>query len=565
MKEDPKAVDEAIQALAPAFEYIALLPELNAHSWTKTIAKILRVESKTVAVHLKKRPRGRTEIRPIGARPTARAALSFMHDPPTAVVAIPVIEEHGKVEGDKVYLAVSRDGERAIVAPDAVEGAEVVGVPSPTLLKHRWRDWREWLAGERPPLWGDALGMIGGALEKHVEFRPAANRDVVAAWAAATYFHPLCDGFATLHFYGQPNSGKSQCFKVLERIAFNAELMVRPKEANLYRMSDVTSPTFLVDECNNLGAKENEGLVEILLSGFDRGSTVVRTGEVADGATVQMEPRRYYNYSPKAFAATRDLPDAAMLSRAIRITMLRAVGQQGKTSVADDSGDWWTIRDLLYRLTLDRWREFEREYRREREEGFSNRAGLRWAPLLAVAALYDAEERKAIEAGRIPSMRAALLQRATEDELDHIDEDLARDAFILGLARLTRGELDWFERGVKQRGDGVEATATAMFLAALPWLDHPGEKQYEKWEKKKKGALGAVRKQLGIRPAMEEVGGKMRAKRLRSGTERVSVFTAAEVRELLARFEHLDPAEPPPRPPAWLVERVSGDEGGDAK
>ena len=562
---------------AEVFEAIATLSAFEQAGFAKVIAKMCGLPLPDVRKRIAKAtPAAATaSIREIGERPRVAAAISF--SAAAAIAVLLIVEDGAGGERDEVYVAVADGRRRVIARPDEavrILGVEFSSVPAAVTLAHRWKGWSEWVEGAAAPTWAEVFAEIRRLLAKHVEFVRPVDLDVVAAWTIATYFHPICTGFPFLHFYGDPGSGKSQAAAVLARTAFSAEKIIEISDSQLYRLVEECAPTLVFDEGDRLSAKDKEAQRPLLRGAFDRGNTVI-LAEVADKEAGTFASRRFSIYSPRAFCTMKEMPLWAMTDRSIRITMLLALGGQGKQPVTDDSGDWWGVRDSLYRLALDRWREFGDEYVRARAAAPANRTGLRWAPLLAIGML----------AGEGLEVVNPMLVRMAEDEVEHIGDDPFREALILGLWCLVRGAPAGTVETATEKGerawrptwagagdaagadDPVELEPSAIYAAAGAFLppisvDRKSGEPDAKVVETRRRRFGGILKKLGIRPA---VGADGRAKRKRHGRERLKVTTRRHVADLLRRWPDIDPDVPAAGYAADEAPAGGVTEGGDAE
>lgn len=548
-----RKANEAADALEKSgvFDLIAKLSPFSQASTAKVIAKMTGIPLSDVKKRIAATsPTPAATIREIGDRPRVGGAISFTSE---AAVAVPIVVEANGLEHDEVYIAIG--GRRRVVArPDVaakILGVSFSTVPSAATLAHRWRGWSEWAAMAPAPAWDEAFEAVRAALVKHVEFVRAVDADLVTCWIIATYLHPLCVAFPFLHFYGDPGSGKSQALAVLARLAFNAEKIIEISDAQLYRLVEECASTLLFDEADRLSSKDKEAQRTLLLGAFDRGNTVILS-DVEDAKTGAFISRRFSIYSPRAFCTMKNMPTWAMTDRSIQVVMLRALGKQSREVVTDESADWVRIRDLLYRITLDRWREFAEAYASARAGAPPNRTGLRWAPILAVADLGTG--------GVNSETFRRLLGRMAEDEVEHVGEDPLREAVILGLWTLVRGEPTGLIEDVDENGhrikrptwagagdaagadDVIEILPSAIYAAAdrflppIPVDKKTGEPDAKRLEGRRR-AIGGILRKLGIRPAVRPDG---RAKRPRHGRERLKVVTRRQVADLLRRWPDLD-------------------------
>jgi hypothetical protein len=145
---------------------------------------------------------------------------------------------------------------------------------------------------------------------------------VLALWS----LHTWCLGAFTITprlnvSSPEKRSGKSRVIEVASCVSSRPEMVVLPSASSIFRLTEATRPTWLLDEMDNLlGASEEAraALLAIVNSGYRKGATVPRTEKVGDKFAVS----RFRIFAPVAMAGLGDLPDTTA-DRSITIPMER--------------------------------------------------------------------------------------------------------------------------------------------------------------------------------------------------------------------------------------------------
>jgi len=182
----------------------------------------------------------------------------------------------------------------------------------------------------------------------------------ISLWVAHTY---AIDA-ATQTPYLNVNSavlqcGKSRLLEVLEMIAHDAHVWIRPSEAVVYRyIKQFNKPTLLLDEVDAIWddkGSENEGLRALINAGHREGAVVPRCTQF--GREVEMFPV----FCPKVLAGIGHLP-ATIADRSIPIKMKRktsneTVGRFRRVRVEPGSKHIQKYADAWVKLNNDELRE----------------------------------------------------------------------------------------------------------------------------------------------------------------------------------------------------------------
>ena len=175
---------------------------------------------------------------------------------------------------------------------------------------------------------GNLLQVAVTMIDKRVFCSPEVA-DACALWACGTWgVHPSSDPgdgpeiYPRLHVHGPvKRCGKSLLLESVASVVRRPLIATDVSEAAIFRTIEKYQPTLLIDEADQLFAK-NRDLTGIVNSGYAQTGHVVRTMEVQVQGTRGFEPVSFSTYAPVALAGIGALP-STIEDRSIRIELQR--------------------------------------------------------------------------------------------------------------------------------------------------------------------------------------------------------------------------------------------------
>ncbi len=252
----------------------------------------------------------------------------------------------------------------------------------------RWptEDRTAWLQGETEPAsFAVATGTVLALFSKLLDV-PSATAAILTVWTVATYFHRLFAAFARLFLTGEAGSGKSKVQSIVAGLAWNGLYRIVPTGAGLFRLIEPYRPTYCISEAERLDGEQRQVLEAVVNEGYTRGGMVDR----CDSET--QEPRTFEVYAPVTLGSIKALKGVTE-SRAISLVMTRGTNRAKlNADVNPDDSTFRAVRGLLYRLTLDRFRDVAKTLQTLPDPAWLvARERQLWRPLLIVAHLADTE------------------------------------------------------------------------------------------------------------------------------------------------------------------------------
>jgi hypothetical protein len=166
---------------------------------------------------------------------------------------------------------------------------------------------------------GALLDNIRAFIARFVVLTPE-QLDAIALWILHTYAFDAADTTPYLGIHSAVmQCGKSRLLAILKLLAHNADVMVTPSEAVVYRwIEGLPNPTLLLDEVDAIWSAntgDNEALRALVNAGYERGGQVPRCEHFTD--------IRFFNvFCPKALAGIGQLPDT-VADRSLPIKLKR--------------------------------------------------------------------------------------------------------------------------------------------------------------------------------------------------------------------------------------------------
>jgi hypothetical protein len=127
---------------------------------------------------------------------------------------------------------------------------------------------------------------------------PVNDRKLLAIHLIATYFHKNFDSFPYGYFNGTKSSGKSRILRLASYFSYlgNGTIQSSIKEATIFRMTEGQS--LIIDECENLGRKGNETIIELLNNCYKKGAVITRQQKKKDKEKESYESIVFRSYRP---------------------------------------------------------------------------------------------------------------------------------------------------------------------------------------------------------------------------------------------------------------------------
>ncbi len=254
------------------------------------------------------------------------------------------------------------------------------------------------------------LDNIIARIRKHVVMSTEAAT-VAALWIMLTWVHEHATYSPILMVTSaEANSGKSTLLGIIQFLARRALLSVAPSGAVLYRSIEKWSPTFVLDEADELFV-ENPDLRSIVNSGWTLGQSVLRCDPVTN------EPMRFSTFCPKALGLKgKKLPDTT-LSRTVIVEMKRkrAGESVGHYRHLDDV-DFQDLRSRLARWAVDMGPALAGAVP-PMPDGFLNRIASNWEMMLAIADSVSADAGAKARRAAIRIAKVVNAQKSTGTDL----------------------------------------------------------------------------------------------------------------------------------------------------
>ena len=247
---------------------------------------------------------------------------------------------------------------------------------------------QDFLAGKVRGNIVEAYLSIRMAFGKYLDFADQRTFDYLTVWTIGTYFFPIFNYYPYLHFTGTKEVGKSKAMRLMAQMCFNGIWSVSISDASQFRIITELMPTLFLDESENLNDKTHTERRALLLGGFEKGSTAIRSEKVGDNWRV----REYDNFSPRVFGNIKGMEDV-LASRTVQIAMQRSYDEQIKNTeplIADQR--FTDIRDRLFLTAMEygiRVRDLYESFSRPAEVMFDGREWNLFRPIYAVACLTE--------------------------------------------------------------------------------------------------------------------------------------------------------------------------------
>jgi hypothetical protein len=249
---------------------------------------------------------------------------------------------------------------------------------------------------------------------------------VDACWDIGTYFFNLFSSYPIYERRGLKRSGKSKAMMIGRNITFNAcdDLLINPSESSLFRETNDKRYTKYIDEAEKLfnftkQGFESDGRIDIINSSYKKGSSVPRVEKIGN----RFKTVYYKTYSPTQIGSIKGLYGATEDRAIVHIsTRIPDNDSRGETEIDDSLPIWQEIRNELYLLMFQNWKEIRdvyNELKKIKIDNLKKRQFELWLPILTIAKFIDEEIYKkivnfAIKVSKIKSIKDHISKSSQE-------------------------------------------------------------------------------------------------------------------------------------------------------
>lgn len=219
--------------------------------------------------------------------------------------------------------------------------------------------------------------------------------DILTAWVLASWLPEKWCAVPYLFFYGPAGSGKTWALEVLASIGFRPFLAASITVASLFRVCDYYNLTLFLDETETYMIKDRREIMNLLNSGYRKGSKAVRTEDTKEGYKI----RAFNTFGLKALSGTKEFIET-LRSRCIIFTMSEAT-RDIKTRIEEEKAERLRRKLLAYRFKV--LSEKEKQETPEVIGALKGRLRELFEPLIIVAPL-TAKQSIIAEAQKIEQM-----------------------------------------------------------------------------------------------------------------------------------------------------------------
>jgi hypothetical protein len=250
-------------------------------------------------------------------------------------------ESCGENLPDRVFEQIA--DQKFLVYDKATETTTVVKTsenykPIKDLLWHPVSEIEDYGSDEQ--LWSEVRRYVW----EHVDLQE--GYDILTAWILASWIPEKWRAVPYLFFYGPAGSGKTWALEVLASIGFRPFLTASITVASLFRVCDYYKLTLFLDETETYMMKDRRDIMNLLNSGYRKGSKAVRTEDTKDGYKI----RSFDTFGFKALSGTKELIDT-LRSRCIIFNMSEAT-REIKTCIDEEEAEKLRKRLLAFRFNV---------------------------------------------------------------------------------------------------------------------------------------------------------------------------------------------------------------------
>ncbi len=166
-------------------------------------------------------------------------------------------------------------------------------------------------------------------IEKYLEIDPKHTK-IIALWIIGTYFHHNFNSYPYLYLNAMRGSGKTRLLNLISSMSWEGTIQNSMTDAVLFR----TKGTLCIDEAEGFGRKGKETLVELLNSGYKKGTIVNRMKKKKTPEGEEQVVESYSVYRPIALANITGI-DNVLGDRCIKIILEKSISEK-KTRLVEN-------------------------------------------------------------------------------------------------------------------------------------------------------------------------------------------------------------------------------------
>ena len=296
----------------------------------------------------------------------------------------------------------------------------------------------EFLEGKRHGDLAGTYNLIKRAYQGYLDFSDPKTFDYLTAWTIGTYFFPLFNYYPYLHFTGTKEVGKSKAMKLMSQLCFNGIMSVSITDASQFRIITELLPTLFLDETENLSDRTYSERRALLLGGYEKGSTAIRTEKVGD----TFRTREFDNFSPRVFGSIEGLEDT-LASRTIQIAMKRSYNEKIKEAEVELTNSiFQNLRDQLFLVAMDSGQNIKDVYEQMERPGEAQFDAREWnlfKPIMAIG--------EATGSAEIVKALIEFANTAYDSKTEALNNSSVENVILRCLSEVVRSE-DWYELDV---------------------------------------------------------------------------------------------------------------------
>jgi hypothetical protein len=224
-----------------------------------------------------------------------------------------------------------------------------------------------------------------------------------------SYFFILFLANSRTHHLAEPDSGKTNQHMIYRALSFNPMSSTDFSSASIYRFIESASGTILIDDFDLLPEDQKNAIIQHIRTNYKKFKTVRADGNKSN------RPYGYNSYSHLIFNNVYGLGnDRITPQRVITIRILKH--SEAKNITVDPDAEFWKpIRDDLYIMTLQYWKNVKNIYNALKVDELTTRELELIKPILSIAKLIDDELYNGILEWYIELVKQEKIRDITDD------------------------------------------------------------------------------------------------------------------------------------------------------
>lgn len=301
--------------------------------------------------------------------------------------------------------------------------------------------------------------------KKYMYYPDEQAHEYVALDMISTYFLPCFEAKGRTVLVAEKGSGKTRQCQLYKLLCFNSIMSADITKSNFFRLMESTCGTFIIDDFDSLNEEQKTDILQHYKTGYKATSKSIRQNT----ETKTRKAEGFRNYGHVIINNTQGLDDISA-DRSVFLPLVKTSGELTTRIIDEKEASWADLREQLFFIGLNLWREVKDTYSLLTSENLSGRE---WEVSRAVLTLAEM-----IDHNHFLRLESWLKERFSEQSFIDLDQEWDYIAFCrffdfneaedIGLKQLAehvafKSDIDAGDKDYKSRLHGINIFLGRLF------------------------------------------------------------------------------------------------------